>query len=69
MNVKKSLLSIDYASKSYCHVDLIAANLLLAENLESADYLQPGDVGFKKPKVCISMARYCKESSFSCAFS
>ena len=21
------------------------------ENLESADYMQPGDVGFKKPKV------------------
>ena len=50
-SVNKSLLSIDYASEyspSGCMAYLINR---LVENLETADYLKEGDVGFKKPKV------------------
>lgn len=48
--VNRALLSIDYTSTS----PLSLHALLLTgcpENIESSDYLQKGDAGFKKPKV------------------
>lgn len=53
--MNKSLLSIDYASESYhiSHNDY-RIDVALLENLETVDYLKEGDVGFKKPKVCVS---------------
>ena len=51
MSVNKSKLSIDYASTSIWLFVFAHPDLGFAENIESADYLQPGDVGFKKPKV------------------
>ena len=51
MSVNKSKLSIDYASTSISLSVFAHPDLGSAENIESADYLQPGDVGFKKPKV------------------
>lgn len=50
--MNKSLLSIDYASK--CNNDRLYQSLSLisiVENMEIADYLQEGDIGFKKPKA------------------
>jgi hypothetical protein len=50
--LNRSLLSIDYASKYSCAVHAIYhLNELIIENLETADYLKEGDVGFKKPKA------------------
>lgn len=54
-SVNKSLLSIDYASQSFILMEQPGAHIPL-ENLETLDYLQEGDVGFKKPKV---RSRYC----------
>jgi len=48
--VNKALLSIDYTSTSSSTLKTsVLSNFL--ENIESSDYLQRGDVGFKKPKV------------------
>lgn len=48
--VNRALLSIDYTSTSLprLHVSLLTG---CPENIESSDYLQKGDAGFKKPKV------------------
>lgn len=51
-SVNKSLLSIDYASR-YWHSSVGHGLIPRLENLESADYLKEGDIGFKKPKVCM----------------
>lgn len=51
--VNKSLLSIDYESVYKRKLRIITAANRCAENIESADYLKEGDVGFKKPKVCL----------------
>ena len=48
--VKKSLLSIDYESES-SHPLLIIEAHFYSENIEMADYVKEGDVGFRKPKV------------------
>jgi len=50
VSVNKSLLSVDYASRSTQHSKELALIQPL-ENIEISDYLQEGDVGFKKPKV------------------
>jgi U4/U6.U5 tri-snRNP-associated protein 1 len=48
--VNRALLSIDYTSTSL--PGLHASSLTgCPENIESSDYLQKGDAGFKKPKV------------------
>jgi U4/U6.U5 tri-snRNP-associated protein 1 len=48
--VNRALLSIDYTSTSL--LSLHALSLTgCPENIESSDYLQKGDAGFKKPKV------------------
>ena len=48
--VNRALLSIDYTSTSL--PSLHASSLTgCPENIESSDYLQKGDAGFKKPKV------------------
>jgi hypothetical protein len=50
--VNKSLLSIDYASPyDYTSWQPKTYDYLSLENLDISDYLQEGDVGFKKPKV------------------
>ncbi len=49
--VNKSLLSIDYSSKWPKMCGTIIHASCLTENVEITDYLQEGDVGFKKPKV------------------
>jgi U4/U6.U5 tri-snRNP-associated protein 1 len=55
-SVNKSLLSIDYASKHTHAIDAIYhLNDPAIENLETADYLKEGDVGFKKPKACCTI--------------
>jgi U4/U6.U5 tri-snRNP-associated protein 1 len=48
--VNRALLSIDYTSTSLLsqHVSSLTG---CSENIESSDYLQKGDAGFKKPKV------------------
>jgi U4/U6.U5 tri-snRNP-associated protein 1 len=48
--VNRALLSIDYASTSLPgpHASSLTG---YPENIESSDYLQKGDAGFKKPKV------------------
>lgn len=50
VSVNKSLLSVDYASTStqYPKKPMLTHYI---ENIEVSDYLQEGDVGFKKPKV------------------
>lgn len=50
VSVDKSLLSVDYASKPTQHSERLGLTLV-TENIEISDYLQEGDVGFKKPKV------------------
>lgn len=50
--VNKSLLSIDYASASMKFLLRLNCADTSSENLETQDYLQEGDVGFKKPKAC-----------------
>jgi U4/U6.U5 tri-snRNP-associated protein 1 len=50
-SVNKSLLSIDYASKKVLSIRLGWAEYRCLENLETMDYLNEGDPGFKKPKV------------------
>lgn len=50
--VNKSLLSIDYDSELQLRGPRTSSDSL-AENLETVDYLKPGDVGFKKPKVSV----------------
>jgi U4/U6.U5 tri-snRNP-associated protein 1 len=50
-SVNKSLLSIDYASKFDPAFDRSLFSQHVAENLETTDYIQEGDIGFKKPKV------------------
>ena len=48
--VNKALLSIDYTSTSPSSLKISALSSFL-ENIESSDYVQRGDAGFKKPKV------------------
>lgn len=50
VSVNKSLLSVDYASTptQYSRGLVLTHHI---ENIEISDYLQEGDVGFKKPKV------------------
>lgn len=49
--VNKSLLSINYASTSVRpSVTSTSTNPTPTENQEISDYLQEGDIGFKKPK-------------------
>ncbi len=48
--VNKALLSIDYTSTSPSSLKTSALSSFL-ENIESSDYVQRGDAGFKKPKV------------------
>ncbi|KAK7691056.1 hypothetical protein QCA50_006159 [Cerrena zonata] len=49
--VKTSLLSIDYDSEFSPHGSTPSFSSAVSENMETMDYLQPGDVGFKKPKT------------------
>ena len=62
--VNRALLSIDYASTSLpsLHVSSLTG---CPENIESSDYLQIGDVGFKKPKVrfILSLPLYVPHTS------
>jgi len=65
-SVNKSLLSIDYASKYIHTVDAIYhLNDPAIENLETADYLKEGDIGFKKPKACCVILLSCSDIDFS----
>lgn len=50
VSVNRSLLSVDYASASSARSEVPVLTRDL-ENIEISDYLQEGDVGFKKPKV------------------
>lgn len=50
VSVNRSLLSVDYASASPGHSEVLFLTRNI-ENIEISDYLQEGDVGFKKPKV------------------
>jgi U4/U6.U5 tri-snRNP-associated protein 1 len=49
--VNKSLLSIDYISEAIYIPFGPTLITVLVENMETADYLKPGDIGFKKPKT------------------
>jgi U4/U6.U5 tri-snRNP-associated protein 1 len=48
--VNRALLSIDYTSTSLLGLHELSLTGS-SENIESSDYLQKGDSGFKKPKV------------------
>lgn len=51
-SLNKTLLTIDYASKYTLFTRRFSPLTAFGtENLSTADYLQEGDVGFKKPKV------------------
>lgn len=52
VKVNRSLLSIDYASKLCLCAGLHSPLSIPLENIEASDYLQEGDIGFKKPKAC-----------------
>ena len=55
VSVNKALLSIDYTSMwSHQSLHVRRIDSPFSENIESSDYLQKGDVGFKKPKVRFS---------------
>lgn len=52
VTVKKSLLSIDYSSKpTTTRLPVCSPAHIYTENIALTDYLQEGDVGFKKPKT------------------
>lgn len=55
--VNKSLLSIDYESKLVWPAWRPSTLTIPAENIEMTDYVKEGDVGFKKPKVNLSVLR------------
>ena len=59
--VNKALLSIDYLSLSI-HLAIDTSPNLCAENLDTSDYLQEGDAGFKKQKKKKRPARRVVES-------
>lgn len=50
--VNKALLTIDYSSEPESILS-ISRRSFATENLEISDYLQEGDMGFKKPKASL----------------